>query len=53
VITECPQIDTEVRDGFIRHVRQQMINKNSITTTIVKRIDSKQFKIKHVGNCFG
>jgi hypothetical protein len=27
VITECPQIDSEMRDGFVKHVGQQMLDK--------------------------
>ncbi len=34
-ITKCPQINSEVRDGFVRHVGQHMLD-----------IDSKQPQMK-------
>jgi len=30
VITKCPHIDSEMRDGFVRHVGQQMLDKGFI-----------------------
>ncbi len=30
LITECPQIDREMKDGFVRHVGQQMLDKSFI-----------------------
>jgi hypothetical protein len=30
VITKCPQIDSEVKDGFIKHVGQQMLDKDFV-----------------------
>jgi len=30
VITKCPWIDSEMRDGFIRHVGQKMLNINFV-----------------------
>jgi hypothetical protein len=30
VIIECPQIDNEMRDGFVRHVAQQMLDRGFI-----------------------
>jgi hypothetical protein len=27
---KCAQIDSEMKDGFVRHVGQQMLNKYSI-----------------------
>ncbi len=29
VIIECPQIDNEMKDGFVRHVGQQKLDKDS------------------------
>jgi hypothetical protein len=30
VITECPQIDREMKDGFVRQVGQQMLDRSFI-----------------------
>jgi hypothetical protein len=30
VITKCPQIDNEVRDGFVRHEGLKMLNRDDV-----------------------
>lgn len=52
-ITKCPQIDNEVRDGFVKHTEQHMLDKDFRRTTIAQRTDSKQSKRKDLGNYFG